>query len=190
MRRARRLVVLCDVSRSMRPYAAPALGLLWAASSAGGEVFTFASELTLVTPDMGSSGPAGAIRRTAGAVDDPFGGTRIAASVEAVLRPPHRPVTLAAVGVVISDGWDGDSPAQLARAIEKLRRSVHRLVWLNPRAGWAGYRPDVAALQAALPHCDAHLPAGTVNELVHSVALLTAEEMPASPCTAMTRAAL
>lgn len=47
----------------------------------------------------------------------------------------------------------------------RLRRRAHRVIWMNPRAGAAGFEPKVAAMAAALPHCDVLLPAHTFQSL-------------------------
>jgi uncharacterized protein len=69
------------------------------------------------------------------------------------------------VVLIASDGWDSDPPEDLATAMAKLSRLAHRVVWLNPRAGAENYEPTVGAMAAALPHCDALLPADTFGEL-------------------------
>src|SRR5258706_15844491 len=46
-----------------------------------------------------------------------------------------------------------------------LRRSCHRLVWLNPLAGTPGYQPLAAGMRAAFPYIDDFLPAGSVASL-------------------------
>jgi VWA domain-containing protein len=47
----------------------------------------------------------------------------------------------------------------------RLRRSCHRLVWLNPLAGTAGYQPLAAGMRAAFPYIDDFLPAGSIASL-------------------------
>ena len=53
-----------------------------------------------------------------------------------------------------SDGWDRGDPAVLAVEIARLRRSCHRLIWLNPLLGNAEYQPLTRGMQAALPHVE------------------------------------
>src|SRR5206468_7333647 len=47
----------------------------------------------------------------------------------------------------------------------RLRRNCHRLVWLNPLAGTAGYQPLAAGMRAAFPYIDDFLAAGTIASL-------------------------
>ena len=65
--------------------------------------------------------------------------------------------------MIASDGWDSDDPADLGRAMARARRRARRIVWLNPRAGADGYQPLVGSMAAALPYCDAFLPADTLR---------------------------
>jgi hypothetical protein len=69
------------------------------------------------------------------------------------------------VVVIGSDGWDSDPPAELAAVLARLRRRAYRIIWMNPRAGVAGFAPQVGAMAAALPFCDRLLPAGTFHDL-------------------------
>ena len=48
------------------------------------------------------------------------------------------------VVIVVSDGWDRGDPALVAVESARLRRNCHRLIWLNPLAGTAGYQPLAA----------------------------------------------
>jgi uncharacterized protein with von Willebrand factor type A (vWA) domain len=55
----------------------------------------------------------------------------------------------------------------------RLRRRAHTVIWLNPRAGVAGFRPEVAAMAAALPYCDELLPADTFRALRAAISAIT-----------------
>jgi len=78
--------------------------------------------------------------------------------------------------VIASDGWDSDDPARLEAVLARVRLRAHRVVWLNPRVAAPGFEPLVASMAAALPFCDALLPAHTVNALTDAldVVLLSA----------------
>jgi uncharacterized protein with von Willebrand factor type A (vWA) domain len=47
----------------------------------------------------------------------------------------------------------------------RLRRSVHRLIWLNPLAADPAYAPLTRGMQAALPHTDHLLPGNSLASL-------------------------
>ena len=67
--------------------------------------------------------------------------------------------------IIVSDGWDRGDPALVASETARLRRTCHRLVWLNPLAGTPGYEPLAGGMRAALPYIDDFVPAGTVASL-------------------------
>lgn len=152
----RRLVVLCDVSGSMEPWARAMLQLLWCArAGCDAEVFAFATRLTRVTAELGRGSPEAALDAAARAVRDRSGGTRIGDALESFLDGPGaRGTVRGAVVLVVSDGWETGDPARLGRQMGRLSRLAYRVVWCNPRTRLADYRPLVGGMAAAWPHCD------------------------------------
>jgi uncharacterized protein with von Willebrand factor type A (vWA) domain len=69
------------------------------------------------------------------------------------------------VVIVLSDGYCSSDPEALSAALRGIRRQARRIVWLNPLNGWKRYAPVPAALAAAQPHLDAHLPANAADAL-------------------------
>ncbi len=160
--RPRRVTMLCDVSRSMQGYTDAYVHFMRAAATvADAEVFVFATRLTRLTHALRLESPEAAIRAATREVDDRFGGTRIAGSLTQLLRSRHGESLRGGIVLVASDGWDSDEPADLARAMARLRRRAHTVIWLNPRSAAPGYTPTAAGMAAALPFCDAFLPAHT-----------------------------
>ncbi|HEV2375791.1 MAG TPA: VWA domain-containing protein, partial [Streptosporangiaceae bacterium] len=153
----RRLVVLCDISGSMEPYARAMLQLLYcAAGGARAEVFTFATRLTRLTRVMAQAGPDLALHRAGLTSPDWLGGTRIGESLAEFNNAyGRRGMARGAVIVLISDGWDTGDPAVLGREMQRLARVAHRIVWVNPRTQDPDYRPLAAGMAAAWPYCDA-----------------------------------
>jgi uncharacterized protein len=161
----RRLVMLCDISGSMEPYARAYLQFLTCAAGAGGggraggtqsEAFVFATRLTRVTRALASRNPERAIQRAAAAAPDWSSGTRIGDALKAFNdRHGRRGMARGAVVVILSDGWERGNPALVAREMERLRRLAYRVVWVNPRVSARGFEARAGGLVAALPHCDA-----------------------------------
>jgi uncharacterized protein with von Willebrand factor type A (vWA) domain len=171
--RPRPLVLVCDVSRSMQAYTTAYLHVMRAAAlTSDAEVFAFSTGLTRLTSVLRHKSTAVALDEATQRVTDRFGGTRIASSMTSVLRGRHGSSLRGAVVVVASDGWDSDPPEQLGHAMERLSRRAHRVVWLNPRAAADGYQPLVGSMASALPHCDAFLPANTVNSLADALLVI------------------
>jgi uncharacterized protein len=53
----------------------------------------------------------------------------------------------------------------LDRALARVRRRAHMVVWLNPRAAQPGFEPLAGSMAAALPYCDLFLPAHSLTGL-------------------------
>lgn len=165
--RPRRLVVLCDISASMEPYARALLQLLCcAAGGSRAEVFTFATRLTRLTGVLSGTRPALALERAGRAAPDWSGGTRIGAAIKQFNdRYGCRGMARGAVVLVISDGWETGDPALLGEQLARLSRVAHRIVWANPRTQDPRYRPVVGGMAAAWPHCDAVVSAHRLDAL-------------------------
>lgn len=167
-RRPRRVVLLCDVSRSMQPYAAVYLHLMRAVLRQQGtrpEVFAFSTSLTRLTSVLSHRSAEVALQRANAKVTDRYGGTFIGRSVAGLLAPPHGNTLRGAVVIIASDGWDSDAPDALEHAMARLRRRAQLLVWLNPRAAQREFEPLAGSMAAALPYCDLFLPAHSLTGL-------------------------
>ena len=91
--------------------------------------------------------------------DDWAGGTRIGEALrEHNFTWARRTLGCGAVAIVISDGWDRGDIDLLRQEMARLRRSVHRIIWLNPLLGAPDYQPLALGIQAALPYIDDFLP--------------------------------
>jgi uncharacterized protein len=170
----RRLVVLCDISGSMEPYARAMLQLLYcAAGGAQAEVFTFATRLTRLTGTLAHVRPGVALQQAGQAAPDWLGGTRIGEAIAEFNNSyGRRGMARGAVVVIISDGWDTGDPALLSREMERLSRVAHRIVWVNPRTQSSEYQPLAGGMAAAWPYCDAVVSAHSLNALDELTAAL------------------
>jgi hypothetical protein len=194
--RPRRLVVLCDISGSMEPYARAILQLMYVASRSAGafggggsgfsgptrdagrprtEVFTFATRLTRLTPYLAAASPETMLAKAAEAAPDWAGGTRIGAALrEFNDRYGVRGMARGAVVLIISDGWETGDPALLGAQLARLHRVAYRIVWANPRTQSGRYRPEVGGMAAAWPYCDAVVSAHNFEALDDLLAALRA----------------
>ncbi len=119
----RRLVLLCDISGSMEPYARAYLQFLACAAGSGpnAEAFVFATRLTRVTRALASRNPELAIQRAAAAAPDWSSGTRIGDALrEFNDRHGRRGMARGAVIVILSDGWERGDPMLVGREMERL----------------------------------------------------------------------
>jgi len=166
-RRPRRMVVLCDISGSMEPYARAMIQLLYcAAGGARAEVFSFATRLTRLTPALSRSLPGPALERAGRAAPDWLGGTKIGEALRQFNDSyGRRGMARGAVVLIVSDGWDTGDPDLVRREMERLSLVAYRIVWVNPRTKSASYQPLAGGMAAAWPHCDAVVSAHTVQAL-------------------------
>jgi uncharacterized protein len=158
----RRIVMLCDISGSMEPYARAYLQFLTCAAGnalhSGGpvEAFVFATRLTRLTRALQSRSPERAIQRAAAAAPDWSSGTRIGDALKRFNdRYGRRGMARGAVIVILSDGWERGDPDLVRREMERLSRVAHRIIWVNPRVSAPGFAPKAAGMVAALPYIDA-----------------------------------
>lgn len=185
--RPRRLVVLCDISGSMEPYARALLMLLyvlgaghgWGGENRSGEnrpeVFSFATRLTRLTPALAAPSPDMMLAKAGEAAPDWSGGTRIGAAVKEFNdHYGSRGLARGAVVLIISDGWETGDPALLGAQMARLHRMAHRIVWANPRTQSPRYRPEVGGMAAAWPYCDAIVSAHNLDALDDLLAALRA----------------
>jgi len=177
--RPRRLVVLCDISGSMEPYARALLMLLYVLNGGGlarsvqpgtnqtrPEVFSFATRLTRLTPALSAATPDTMLAKAGEAAPDWSGGTRIGAAVKEFNdHYGSRGMARGAVVLIISDGWETGDPALLGAQMARLHRVAHRIVWANPRTQSPRYRPEVGGMAAAWPYCDAVVSAHNLDSL-------------------------
>lgn len=163
----RKLVLVCDVSGSMAPYSRMLLQYLHAAVATHRrvEAFVFGTRLTRVTSELGVRDPDRAMDRATAAVVDWSGGTRIGAAIGELNRVHGRRLGRGSVIVILSDGWDRGEPEQLSAEMARLRRSAHRVIWLNPLKAAPGYAPLARGMAAALPHTDHFLAGNSLRSL-------------------------
>ncbi|HEY7454667.1 MAG TPA: VWA domain-containing protein [Thermoleophilaceae bacterium] len=165
--RPRPLVLVCDVSGSMEPYARMLLQYMQACVAARRrvEAFVFGTSLTRVTAELAGRDPDRALDRAAGAADDWSGGTRIGEALATLNREHGRRLGRGAIVVLLSDGWDRGDPEQLTAEMARLARCAHSLIWLNPLKAHPGYEPLTRGMQAALPHVDHFLAGNSLASL-------------------------
>jgi uncharacterized protein with von Willebrand factor type A (vWA) domain len=185
--RPRRMVLLLDVSGSMAAYADSYLRFAHVAARRrrGTEVFTLGTRLTRITRQLGAPSVDDALRAAADAVPDWSGGTRLGDQLRAFLdRWGQRGSARGAVAVLFSDGWERGDTALLAEQMERLHRLAHRVVWVNPHSGKAGFSPSTAGMRAAMPSIDVLHEGHTLEALTRLGALLSDSRLNASASSA------
>jgi uncharacterized protein len=164
----RPLILILDVSGSMADYSRHLLQFAHTARHAARrarlrpgppgrvEVFCFGTRLTRITRELRHQRVEVALDEAARTVVDWDGGTRIGQSLDTFARTWGRGgLCRGGVVVICSDGLDRGDPEVLARAMERLSRLCHRIVWLNPHKGDdRDFRPSTLGMMVAAPHID------------------------------------
>jgi uncharacterized protein with von Willebrand factor type A (vWA) domain len=188
------LVVLCDISGSMSRYSRMFLHFLHAITSDRDRVhsFVFGTRLTNITRQLRHRDVDIALGAISGAVSDWSGGTRIGATLKEFNQHWSRRVLgQNAVVMLISDGLDRDAGRDLPEQMERLHKSCHQLIWLNPLLRFDDFEPKASGVRLMLPHVDAFVPAHNIEsltDLAHSLRPIGRATRRAAPSRAHTTA--
>ena len=172
----RPLVVLTDISGSMDHYSRILLHFIYTVHSVNKwvEAFTFGTRLSRITHYLRKKDANDSLELINGSVKDWSGGTKIGETLETFNRIwARRVLSGGAIVLVISDGWDTGNIELLGKETDRLHRSCHRLVWLNPNLGYEDFKPLTQGLHAILPHVDDFLPIHNLNSLIDLVDILS-----------------
>jgi hypothetical protein len=170
--RQRRIVVLIDVSGSMKErtqaHLAFAHALVRAADSV--EVFTMGTRLTRITRPLRLRNREQALATASLLVADWDGGTRIGEALNAYLAVPRfAALARGAALVVLSDGLERGDPTAMADAVARFARLCWRIIWLTPLAADPGFEARTAGLVAARPYLDRLADGGSIDSICASV---------------------
>lgn len=170
-RRRRRppvVVLICDISGSMSQYSRMFLHFAHALTSGARPVhsFVFGTRLTNVSRRLADRDPDQALAAVAADVRDWDGGTRIAECLKSFnVEWARRVLAQNAVVVLLSDGLERDTGADLDFQIRRLHRASKTLIWLNPMLRYSRFEARAFGIRTMLPHVDRFLPAHNVQSL-------------------------
>jgi uncharacterized protein with von Willebrand factor type A (vWA) domain len=163
------LVVLCDISGSMNPYARMFLHFLHAITNDRDRVsvFVFGTRLTNITRQLRHRDVDVAMQRVAEAIKDWSGGTRIGACLrEFNWRWGRRVLGQNACLLLVSDGLDREAGEGLGEEMQRMHKSCRQLIWLNPLLRYEKFEARPAGVRAMLPHVDRFLPVHNLKSLI------------------------
>ena len=173
------LVVLADISGSMSRYSRMLLHFAHLLGARPGrtmprvETFVFGTRLTRITPWLRQRDPDVAVARVTAGVQDWSGGTRITESLhEFNRRWARRVLGSRATVLLVSDGLEHGPTEALTFEMDRLHKSCHRLLWLNPLLRFTRFEPRAAGIRAMLPHVDGFLPVHNLESLEHLLEVL------------------
>jgi uncharacterized protein with von Willebrand factor type A (vWA) domain len=163
-----RLVVMLDASGSMQMYTAVFTRFIHGVLDhfREAEAFVFHTRLAHISSAMKEKNATRALERMSLMTQGVGGGTRIGECLATFNKWHARRVLNSRTCMMIfSDGYDTGEPEVLPRELQRLRRRCRRIAWLNPMAGWDGYKPDARAMQLAMPYLDLFAPAHNLKSL-------------------------
>ena len=178
------LVVLCDISGSMNPYARMFLHFLHAITNDRDRVsvFVFGTRLTNITRQLRHRDVDVAMARVAEAIKDWSGGTRIGWSLrEFNWRWGRRVLGQNACLLLVSDGLDREAGEGLSEEMQRLHKSCNQLIWLNPLLRYDKFEARPAGVRAMLPHVDRFLPVHNLKSLIDLSRALTEQAPRVAP---------
>jgi uncharacterized protein with von Willebrand factor type A (vWA) domain len=185
----RPMVVIGDVSGSMERYSRMILHFVGGLAQSARQVesFVFATRLTRVTRMLAQAGGQ-QLSRVIKDISDWGGGTRIGESLHTFNTTwARRVMRNGPIVLLVSDGWDRGDPVVLASELARVRRSCHRLIWLNPLLGSASYEPLTRGMQTGLRYVDDFLPVhnlASLEQLSQHLQKLTTWRRRGGPATA------
>ena len=171
-----KLVLLCDVSKSMDLYSRFLIQFIYAFQSVYRriETFVFGTSLHRITDILRDEELSIALDYLSGTVKDWSGGTKIGASLEQfVSNYGIKLVDSQTVVLLISDGWDTGEVDLLENNMQYLHKNSRYVLWLNPLKGSPGFQPTTRGMQAALPYIDFFASAHNIISLRNLVRQLT-----------------
>lgn len=163
-----KIVTICDVSGSMTIYAQVFLafiaGMMRADDTA--DAYLFHTRLVRIAEALRDRDALRALGRLSVLADGFGGGSKIGASLMHFCRTyARRFVDGRTVVLILSDGYDTDTPDLIGEALGRLKKRGCKIIWLNPLKGWDGYEPVARGMASALPHLDLFYPANRLADL-------------------------
>jgi uncharacterized protein with von Willebrand factor type A (vWA) domain len=116
-----------------------------------------------------------AVAAVALAAPDWAGGTRISTSLAEFNQVWSRRVLGQGANILLmTDGLDRETNAELEVQMDRLHKSCAQLIWLNPLLRYDGFAPKSRSVQTILAHVDRFIPVHSLHSLSQLVSLLSA----------------
>lgn len=163
-----KLVLLCDVSRSMDLYSRFFIHLMYAFQHAYDkiETFVFSTALHRVSELLDNYAFDRAFRMISERVPHWSGGTTIGTCLhDFTEKYGQGMVDKKTIVLILSDGWDTGEPQVMKEAMKRIYKKSKKVIWLNPLAGNPDFAPEVLGMQTALPYIDVLAPAHNLESL-------------------------
>jgi uncharacterized protein with von Willebrand factor type A (vWA) domain len=164
-----KLVVICDVSTSMRSCSELMLSLLYAMQDqiSKTSAFAFIDHLEFISPDFESKEAGDAVAKVLERMPAGYYNTDLGYSLQNFTQDFLHTIDGRTTFIIVGDGRNNYNDPRLDLFSAVTRRS-RRTIWLNPEAATLWGTGDSDMLKYA-PKCDVVLQAGTLMELTAAV---------------------
>ncbi len=162
------IVILCDISGSMDQYSRMFLHFMHAVTNDRERThcFTFGTRLTNISRHLRRRDVDLALDNASQSVKDWSGGTRIGYCLKQFNNQwSRRVLAQGAVCILVTDGLDRDQSDGLEKEMDRLNKSVKRLIWLNPLLRYEGFEPKAQGIRKMLPYVDDFKSAHNIKSL-------------------------
>ena len=162
------IVILCDISGSMDQYSRMFLHFMHAVTNDRERThcFTFGTRLTNISRHLRRKDVDLALDNASQSVKDWSGGTRIGYCLKQFNNQwSRRVLAQGAVCILVTDGLDRDQSDGLEKEMDRLNKSVKRLIWLNPLLRYDGFEPKAQGIRKMLPYVDDFKTAHNIKSL-------------------------
>lgn len=152
-----KLVLLCDVSRSMELYSRFFIHLIYAFQNAYDKIETlvFSTALHRVSEILNNNEFDKAFKIISERVPHWSGGTTIGSCLQDFAQNfGHGMLDKKTIVLILSDGWDTGEPEVMKEAMKTIYKKSKKVIWLNPLAGSPDFSPEALGLKTALPYID------------------------------------
>jgi uncharacterized protein with von Willebrand factor type A (vWA) domain len=164
-----KLVVVCDVSTSMRHCSELMLSLIHAMQDqiSKTHAFAFIDHLEYISPDLAGQEPERAVMQVLDRMPPGYYNTDLGSSLETLAQDYADTVDSRTTFIVVGDGRNNYADPRLDM-FRRLARRSHQTIWLTPEAPLLWGTGDSDMLKYA-PLCDAILQVNTLSELTAAV---------------------
>ena len=169
-----KLVVICDISTSMRPMSELMLSLIYELQDqiSKTHAFAFIDHLEYISPDFALGDPKKAVNQVMERMPSGYYNTDLGYSLQNFARDWMDTVDSRATFILVGDGRNNYNNPRLD-IFGKIARRSNRTIWINPepRALWGTGDSDMLEYE---PHCSQVMLVRNLAELTRAVDLLLA----------------
>lgn len=152
-----KLFLICDVSKSMEIYSRFFVQFMFAFKKVYHriETYVFSTSLQRISDELNESDFRTALQKLSNNIPEWAGGTDIGQSLKTFAENDcQRLLDRKSIVLIVSDGLDMGEPEVLEESLKTIKKRANKIVWLNPLAGHAGYKPEARAMKTAMPLLD------------------------------------